>query len=131
MAGLMALHDATTKARPVLLEPVMRVEVVAPREYVGDVKGNLSSRRGQIQAMKDLGATQILSARVPMSHMFGYATDLRQRTLGRATFTSNFDRYEPVAADPDRDDDRASYVGWPNTPRPPLKNSAIALPEPD
>jgi elongation factor G len=131
IAGSLAFQDAAKKAKPVLLEPVMSVEVNVPREYVGDVRGNLASRRGQIDVLDDRGATQIVRARVPMSFMFGYASDLRERTLGRATFTSTFDRYEPVGAGPDENDDRHSYVGWPVTPRPPLKNSAIALPEPD
>jgi elongation factor G len=94
IAGSMAFQDAAKKARPVLLEPVMRVEVVVPKEYMGDVMGNLSSRRGQIQAQEDRGGTQIIAARVPLSEMFGYATDLRSRTQGRATYSMHFDRYE-------------------------------------
>ena len=83
IAGSMAFQDAAKKAKPVLLEPVMRVEVVVPKEYMGDVMGNLSSRRGQIQSQEDRGGTQIISARVPLSEMFGYATDLRSRTQGQ------------------------------------------------
>jgi len=94
IAGSMAFQDAAKKARPVLLEPVMRVEVVVPKEYMGDVMGNLSSRRGQIQSQEDRGGTQIIQARVPLSEMFGYATDLRSRTQGRATYSMHFDRYE-------------------------------------
>jgi elongation factor G len=94
IAGSMAFQDAAKKARPVLLEPVMRVEVVVPKEYMGDVMGNLSSRRGQIQSQEDRGGTQIISSRVPLSEMFGYATDLRSRTQGRATYSMHFDRYE-------------------------------------
>jgi elongation factor G len=94
IAGSMAFQDAAKKARPVLLEPVMRVEVVVPKEHMGDVMGNLSSRRGQIQSQEDRGGTQIISARVPLSEMFGYATDLRSRTQGRATYSMHFDRYE-------------------------------------
>jgi elongation factor G len=94
IAGSMAFQDAAKKARPVLLEPVMRVEVVVPKEHMGDVMGNLSSRRGQIQSQEDRGGTQIVSARVPLSEMFGYATDLRSRTQGRATYSMHFDRYE-------------------------------------
>jgi elongation factor G len=82
----------------VLLEPIMRVEVVVPKEYMGDVMGNLSSRRGQIQSQEDRGGSQIISARVPLSEMFGYATDLRSRTQGRATYSMHFDRYEPAPA---------------------------------
>ena len=95
IAGSMAFQDAAKKAKPVLLEPMMRVEVVVPKEYMGDVMGNLSSRRGQIQSQEDRGGTQIISARVPLSEMFGYATDLRSRTQGRATYSMHFDRYEP------------------------------------
>ncbi|HEY3884816.1 MAG TPA: elongation factor G [Vicinamibacterales bacterium] len=94
IAGSMAFQDAAKKAKPVLLEPVMRVEVVVPKEHMGDVMGNLSSRRGQIQSQEDRGGTQIINARVPLSEMFGYATDLRSRTQGRATFSMHFDRYE-------------------------------------
>jgi len=94
IAGSMAFQDAAKKARPVLLEPVMRVEVVVPKEHMGDVMGNLSSRRGQIQSQEDRGGTQIIAARVPLSEMFGYATDLRSRTQGRATYSMHFDRYE-------------------------------------
>jgi elongation factor G len=94
IAGSMAFQDAAKKARPVLLEPVMRVEVVVPKEHMGDVMGNLSARRGQIQSQEDRGGTQIITARVPLSEMFGYATDLRSRTQGRATYSMHFDRYE-------------------------------------
>src|SRR5262249_41533057 len=96
IAGSMAFQDAAKKARPVLLEPVMRVEVVVPKDYMGDVMGNLASRRGQIQSQEDRGGTQIIAARVPLSEMFGYATDLRSRTQGRATYSMHFDRYEPA-----------------------------------
>jgi elongation factor G len=96
IAGSMAFQDAAKKARPVLLEPIMRVEVTVPKEHMGDVMGNLSSRRGQIQSQEDRGGTQIVSARVPLSEMFGYATDLRSRTQGRASYSMHFDRYEPA-----------------------------------
>ncbi len=99
IAGSMAFQDAAKKAKPVLLEPVMRVEVVVPKEHMGDVMGNLSGRRGQIQSQEDRGGTQIISARVPLSEMFGYATDLRSRTQGRATYSMHFDRYEPAPRD--------------------------------
>src|SRR5687767_14772260 len=94
IAGSMAFQDAAKKARPVLLEPVMRVEVVVPKDYLGDVMGDLASRRGRIQSQEDRGGTQIINARVPLSEMFGYATDLRSRTQGRATYSMHFDRYE-------------------------------------
>ena len=94
IAGSMAFQDAAKKAKPVLLEPIMRVEVVVPKEHMGDVMGNLSSRRGQIQSQEDRGGTQIIQSRVPLSEMFGYSTDLRSRTQGRATYSMHFDRYE-------------------------------------
>jgi elongation factor G len=96
IAGSMAFQDAAKKAKPVLLEPIMRVEVVVPKEHMGDVMGDLSGRRGHIQSQEDRGGTQIVNARVPLSEMFGYATDLRSRTQGRATYTMHFDRYEPA-----------------------------------
>ncbi len=96
IAGSMAFKDAAKRARPVLLEPVMRVEVVVPKDYMGDVMGDLASRRGHIQSQEDRGGTQIVTARVPLSEMFGYATDLRSRTQGRATYSMHFDRYEPA-----------------------------------
>jgi elongation factor G len=94
IAGSLAFQDAAKKANPVLMEPVMRVEVVVPKDYMGDVIGDLASRRGKIQSQEDRGGTQIISARVPLSDMFGYATDLRSRTQGRATYSMHFDRYE-------------------------------------
>jgi len=94
IAGSMAFQDAAKKAKAVLLEPIMRVEVVVPKDYMGDVMGDLASRRGRIQSQEDRGGTQIINARVPLSEMFGYATDLRSRTQGRATYSMHFDRYE-------------------------------------
>ena len=94
IAGSLAFQDAAKKAGPVLMEPVMRVEVVCPKDNLGDVMGDLASRRGRIQSQEDRGGTQIISARVPLSDMFGYATDLRSRTQGRATYSMYFDRYE-------------------------------------
>jgi elongation factor G len=94
IAGSMAFQDAAKKAKPVLMEPIMRVEVVSPKEYLGEVIGDLASRRGKIQSQEDRGGTQIISARVPLSDMFGYATDLRSRTQGRAAYSMFFDRYE-------------------------------------
>jgi len=96
IAGSMAFQDAAKKAKPVLLEPIMRVEVVVPKEHLGSVMGDLSSRRGHIQSQEDRGGTQIINARVPLSEMFGYATDLRSSTQGRATYSMHFDRYEPA-----------------------------------
>ncbi|MGE3472323.1 MAG: elongation factor G [Vicinamibacterales bacterium] len=94
IAGSFAFQDAAKKAGPVLMEPIMRVEIVSPKDYLGDVMGDLASRRGRIQSQEDRGGTQIISARVPLSEMFGYATDLRSRTQGRATYSMHFDRYE-------------------------------------
>ena len=111
IAGSMAFQDAAKKAKPVLLEPVMRVEVVVPKEHMGDVMGNLSSRRGQIQSQEDRGGTQIIAARVPLSEMFGYATDLRSRTQGRATYSMHFDRYEPAPQTRQRRSRRAEDAG--------------------
>jgi elongation factor G len=96
IAGSMAFLDACKRAEPVLLEPIMKVEVVVPQEFMGDVIGNLNGRRGKIQGMKSRAAAQVIDASVPLSEMFGYATDLRSRTQGRATYSMEFDRYEPV-----------------------------------
>ena len=115
IAGSMAFQDAAKKARPVLLEPVMRVEVVVPKEHMGDVMGNLSSRRGQIQSQEDRGGTQIIKARVPLSEMFGYATDLRSRTQGRATYSMHFDRYEQAPPNVERRSRRARMQGTSTT----------------
>jgi len=93
MAGSMALKDALSKAGAVLLEPIMEVEVVTPEEFMGDVIGNLNSRRGQIQEMNDRGTSKVVRSLVPLSEMFGYATDLRSLTQGRATFSMQFGHY--------------------------------------
>ncbi len=99
VAGSMAFRDAARRGAAVLLEPVMRVEVVVPEEYMGDVIGDLNGRRGKVKSMEARGGTQIINSRVPLAAMFGYATDLRSRTQGRATFSMHFDRYEPVPGD--------------------------------
>lgn len=96
IAGSMAFKDAAKKARPVLLEPIMSVEAVTPEEYMGDVIGDLNSRRGRIQSMEKRGNAQVIKAEVPLSEMFGYATDLRSKTQGRATYTMQFAHYEDV-----------------------------------
>ena len=96
VAGSMAIKAALRKAAPVILEPMMAVEVETPEDYMGDVMGNLSSRRGQIQGMGDRGNAKTISAKVPLSEMFGYATDLRSTTQGRASYTMQFDSYEAV-----------------------------------
>ena len=97
VAGSMAIKDAMQKAGPVLLEPIMDVEVVTPEEYLGDVMGDLNGRRGRVQSMEArAGGAQSIRAQVPLASMFGYATDLRSRTQGRATFTMQFHHYERV-----------------------------------
>jgi len=96
IAGSMAFREASKKAQPVLLEPIMSVEVVTPEEYMGDVMGDLNSRRGKIQMMDRRGKAQVIKALVPLSEMFGYATDLRSKTQGRATYTMQFSHYEEV-----------------------------------
>jgi elongation factor G len=88
--------EAARKAKPVLLEPVMRVEVVVPDEYMGPVNGDLISRRGRLEGTEILGSTHIIKSMVPLSEMFGYATELRSRTQGRGAFTMHFGRYEEV-----------------------------------
>jgi elongation factor G len=96
IAGSMALKDAARKGKPILLEPVMRVEVVVPEEYMGAVIGDLNSRRGKIGELEPRGSTQVVQAYVPLSEMFGYATDLRSVTQGRATYSMHFERFEQV-----------------------------------
>jgi elongation factor G len=96
IAGSMAFQDACRKANPVLLEPIMKVEVLVPQEFMGDVIGNLNGRRGKVHGIKVRAGSQAIDAAVPLSEMFGYATDLRSRTQGRATYSMEFDRYEPV-----------------------------------
>ncbi len=98
VAGSMAIKDAMRKATPVLLEPIMSVEVVTPEEYLGDVMGDLNGRRGKVQGMEPRAGAQVISCHVPLSEMFGYATDLRSRSQGRATFSMQFDHYEKVPA---------------------------------
>jgi elongation factor G len=96
IAGSLAFKKACRAARPVLLEPIMEVEVVTPDDYLGDVIGDLSSRRGRVEGMEQRGASHVVRAQVPLSDMFGYATDLRSRTQGRATYTMQFDSYQEV-----------------------------------
>ncbi|HZQ26783.1 MAG TPA: elongation factor G [Acidimicrobiales bacterium] len=96
IAGSMALKEAAKKAKPVLLEPIMQVEVVTPDEYLGDVVGDLNKRRGRVEGMDQRGTSQVIRAQVPLSEMFGYATDLRSRTQGRATYTMQFHSYQQV-----------------------------------
>jgi elongation factor G len=96
IAGSMAFKKAVRAAKPCLLEPIMQVEVVTPEDYLGDVIGDLSSRRGKVEGMEQRGNSQVVRAQVPLSDMFGYATDLRSRTQGRATYTMQFSAYQEV-----------------------------------
>ena len=96
IAGSLAVKEALEKADCALLEPMMKVEVLVPEEYLGDVMGNLTARRGKVAGMEMRGNTQMVNAMAPLSEMFGYATDLRSRTQGRGTFTMQFDHFEEV-----------------------------------
>jgi elongation factor G len=96
IAGSMALKAAAQRAKPVLLEPVMAVEVVTPQDFLGDVIGDLSKRRGRVEGQEPQGNALVVKASVPLSEMFGYATDLRSNTQGRANYSMQFDRYEEV-----------------------------------
>jgi elongation factor G len=98
VAGSLALKEAAKRANPVLLEPIFAVEVVTPEEFMGDVIGDLNRRRGHVQGMEQRGNAQVVSAYVPLAEMFGYATDLRSTTQGRATYTMQFERYDEVPA---------------------------------
>ena len=96
IAGSMAFKDAMAKANPVLLEPIMKVEVTMPEEYMGDVIGSLNAKRGQIQSMDDIGGGKMVTAMVPLAEMFGYSTELRSSTQGRGNYSMFFEKYEPV-----------------------------------
>ena len=96
IAGSMAFKEAMQKASPVLLEPIMRVEVTTPEDYMGDVIGDINSRRGRIEGMEDIGGGKMIRGYVPLAEMFGYATDLRSRTQGRGNYSMFFEKYEPV-----------------------------------
>jgi elongation factor G len=96
IAGSMALKKGVRQAKPVLLEQIMAVEVVTPEDYMGDVIGDLSSRRGRVEGMEQRGSYHVVRCQVPLAEMFGYATDLRSRTQGRATYTMQFDSYQQV-----------------------------------
>ena len=96
IAGSLAFKDAMQKAAPVLLEPIMKVEVTTPEDYMGDVIGDINSRRGRIEGMEDIGGGKMIRGYVPLSEMFGYATDLRSRTQGRGNYSMFFEKYEQV-----------------------------------
>src|SRR5258708_30797883 len=92
----MAVKDAVSKAKPVLLEPIMKVEVAMPEDFMGDVMGDLTARRGHILGMEGKGTSQNVKAHVPLANMFGYATELRSMTQGRASYSMEFDHYQEV-----------------------------------
>ena len=92
----MAFQDAAKKAKPVILEPMMKVEVVVPEKFMGDITGSLSGKRGQIEGMEDRGLNKAVNAKVPLSEMFGYTTTLRSMTEGRGGMTMEFDHYDVV-----------------------------------
>ena len=96
IAGSMAFKDAANRAKPALLEPMMAVEVTTPEDFMGDVIGDLNSRRGQVQAMEERSGARVVTALVPLSEMFGYVGDLRSRTQGRASYSMQFDSYAQV-----------------------------------
>ena len=96
IAGSMALKNAASKVNPVLLEPMMKVDVVIPEEYMGDIMGDITSRRGRVEGMEARGNAQVVAAMVPLAQMFGYATSLRSNTQGRGVFSMVFDHYEEV-----------------------------------
>ncbi len=96
VAASMALRNASKNAGAVILEPIMHVEVVAPEEYLGDVMGQITARRGRVEGMEARGNAQLVNSMVPLAEMFGYATTLRSATQGRGTFTMTFDHYEAV-----------------------------------
>ena len=96
IAGSLAFKEAMQKGSPVLLEPIMKVEVTMPEEYMGDVIGDINSRRGRIEGMEDIGGGKMVKGYVPLAEMFGYSTDLRSKTQGRGNYSMFFERYEQV-----------------------------------
>lgn len=131
IAGSMAFQDAASRAAPVLLEPIMAVEVVVPDEYLGSVIGDLNSRRGRIEGMELRGTTQIIKSIAPLSEMLGYWSDLSCRTQGRGTCAMQFDRYEPLPGGPGNNEEDIAPVFVPRTPTPKGNDSGVALTEPD
>jgi elongation factor G len=118
IAGSMAFKEAARKASPVLLEPVMSVEVVVPEEYIGTIIGDLNSRRSRIEGMEHRAGSQVIEANVPLSEMLGYATHLRSSTQGRATFSMKFKQYEVCPTKWFGDDEPYTGVAIPKIPRP-------------
>jgi len=96
IAGAIALQEAAKRAKPVILEPIMKIQVITPLEFLGDVTGDLNAKRGRIESIVDRLNVKVIDAKVPLAEMFGYATKLRSMTQGRGTFTMEFDRYEEV-----------------------------------
>jgi elongation factor G len=96
IAGSMAFQDAAKRANPILLEPIMKMQAITPDNFMGDVTGDISSKRGRVESMDDRGQIKVISALVPLSEMFGYATKLRSMTQGRGSFSMEFSHYEPV-----------------------------------
>jgi elongation factor G len=130
IAGAAAFQDAARRAHPVLLEPIMRLEVVVPKEYLADVMANLLSRQGRIQSQEDRGGAHVIQVLVPLAEMLGYASDLRSRSQGRATYSMRLDRYEQRDHGADNDD-VGSAVTAPHNSGPNINRSGVALPEPD
>jgi elongation factor G len=96
IAGSMAFQEAAKKAKPVILEPIMKIQILVPQDFLGDITGDLQSKRGRIEALGERTNMKVIDAKVPLSEMFGYATKLRSMTQGRGSFTMEFDRYEEV-----------------------------------
>lgn len=130
IAGSMAFTDAARKAQPVLIEPVTRVDIMAPTECIGDIIGDLSNRRGLIQSQDDCDGMRRVNARVPLSQMFGYAIDLRSRTRGRGTFAMRFAHYQRCDRGDNQDIGEDPLMNVPRRPAPALPDSSVALPEP-
>lgn len=130
IAAAMALHDAATKASPVLLEPIMRVDVTAPYEFVKSVNNSLAERRARIESHEIGDDAYAVRAVVPLSQMLGYRSALHSHTRQHGRYSMRFDRYEVVPGNPD-DDDYTSSIGAPRKPAPRRRDSSIALPEPD
>ena len=103
IAGSLAFKDGMTRAKPVLLEPIMKVQIITPEDYFGDLMGNISGRRGTILGTDDRNGAKVIDAEVPLSEMFGYATELRSRTQGRGQFTMQFDHYSEVPGNISKD----------------------------
>ena len=124
IAGIQVFKEAARKAKPVLLEPIMAVEVVTPDDYMGDVIGDLNSRRGKVGKMEQRGNNQVITAEVPLSEMFGYATDVRSKTQGRATYSMQFASYQQTPAQRSGRDRRPGHRSVIRQRRPSLTRGA-------